>query len=72
MQLGYPEVMTWCPISDHAPSQVMGLSEVIHGDESKDVRIMGQAELKFQGYRRHNPTLAYEVEVNWGWGEDSE
>ena len=43
----------------------------MHEDESKDVRTMRQAELRFQGYRRENPTLACEVEKNWGQGEDN-
>lgn len=36
-------------------------SKIMHEDECKDVRIMGQAELKFQGYSRENPSLAYKV-----------
>ena len=36
--------------------------DIIHEDESKDVRTMRQAELRLQGYRRQNPTLACEVE----------
>lgn len=45
----------------------MAPSEIMHENESKDVRIMGQAEVKFQQDRRQNPTLACEVEVHWGW-----
>ena len=43
----------------------------MHEDESKDVRTMRQAELRLQGYRRQNPTLACEVGKNWGWGKDN-
>ena len=45
--------------------------DIIHEDESKDVRTMRQAELRLQEYRRQHRTLAYEVGKNWGWGQDN-
>ena len=50
----------------HSSSESKRREDIMHEDESKDVRTMRQAELRFQGYRRENPTLACEVEKNWG------
>lgn len=47
-------------------------SKIMHENESRDVRIMGQAEITFQEDSRQDTTLIHEVEVNCGWGEDRE